>query len=345
MTGIITMEQLASLTPQLSPAQPALLRESTPRIIGGGMFWSPGIGLGAGIILELSADIDSLSQRIAQLPERAGATRPMVSHYLFMVKTLAAAWATRSRPALDAGLDGLRHLGESLLAQDAPPLATALLNMFHGRPSDGPGAVRLVDGLVRRLAAPSAALDAIDADVGSYLAQMACASADLETDTTLVTQRLQADHVHAFILAQQVNTLQGKLAEARARRHSHWLLGPEADEARQDIILHNGALESVMRQLDHIRNGQSAMMAEAAYLQGLLPTLSAYLSGMDRIGAGIRTLAAGTRALRAELDDLKNVLLAGPAVSSQVHAQLQAALPAWRTLTARIASFPPARAD
>ncbi|MDQ1921714.1 hypothetical protein [Massilia pseudoviolaceinigra] len=340
------MEHLASLSPQVSPAQPAVLRESTPRIVGGGRFWSPGIGLGAGIILELSADIDSLSQRIAQLPERAGAVRPMVTHYLFMVKTLAAAWATRSRPGLHAALDGLRYLGESLLAQDAAPLSAALLNMFHGRPSDGgAGAVRLIDGLVRRLAAPSQALDTIDQDVGSYLAQMARASADLETDTVLVTQRLQADHVHAFILAQQVNALQGKLAEARARRHSHWLLGPEAEEARNDIGRHNGALDSVTRQLDHIRNGQSAMMAEAAYLQGLLPTLSAYLSGMDRIGAGIRTVAAGTRALRAELDELKNVLLAGPGVSGQAHAQLQAALPAWRTLAARIATFPPAPAD
>ncbi|MCE3603720.1 hypothetical protein LXA47_08880 [Massilia sp. P8910] len=339
------MEHLASLLPQSSPAKPAVQRESPPRVIGGSMFWSPGIGLGAGIILELSADLDSLSQRIARLPERAGAGRPRVGHYLFMVKTLAAAWATRSRPALDAALDGLRHVGESLLAQDAPPLATALLNMFHGRPSDGAGAVRLLDGLVRRLAAPSAALDAIDQDVGSYLAQMARASADLETDTILATQRLQTDHVHAFILAQQVNTLQGKVAEARARRRSHWLLGPVADEAREDIALHNGALERVMRQLDHIRTGQSAMMAEAAYLQGLLPTLSAYLSGMDRIGAGIRTVAAGTRALRAELDDLKNVLLAGPALSGQAHAQLLAALPAWRTLSARIAAFPRAPAD
>ncbi|HEX8610821.1 MAG TPA: hypothetical protein VF800_05975 [Telluria sp.] len=339
------MAHLASLPPQLSPAQPAALREPSPRMIGGGMFWSPGIGLGAGIILELSGDIDSLSRRIARLPERAGRGRPMVTQYLFMVKTLAAAWATRSRPGLHTALDGLRHVGDSLLAQDAPLLATALLNMFHGRPSSGPGAVRLVDGLVRRLAAPADALSALDQDVGSYLAQMGRASGELETDTVMVTQRLQADHVHAFILAQQVNTLQGRLAEARARRHSHWLLGADAGEARADIDKHSSALESVMRQLDQLREGQTAMMAEAVYLQGLLPTLSAYLSGMDRIGAGVRIAAAGTRALRAELDDLKNVLLAGPAVSNTAHAQLQAALPSWRMLATRIAAFPAAPAD
>ncbi|NHZ37097.1 hypothetical protein [Massilia rubra] len=339
------MAHLASFSPQLSPAQPATLREPSVRTPGGGMFWSPGIGLGAGIILELSGDIDSLSQRIARLPERAGRGRPAVSQYLFMVKTLAAAWATRSRPGLHSALDGLRHLGESLLAQDAAPLATALLNMFHGRPSSGPGAVRLIDALVRRLAAPADELSALDQDVGNYLAQMGRASGALETDTVMVTERLQADHVHAFILAQQVNTLQGRLADARARRHSHWLPGADAAQAGADIETHSGALESVMRELDHIREGQASMMAEAVYLQGLLPTLSAYLSGMDRIGAGIRIAAAGTRALRAELDDLKNVLLAGPAASSTAHAQLQAALPSWRMLAARIAAFPAAPAE
>lgn len=341
------MAHLATFSPQLSPAQPAALREPSPRIAGGGMFWSPGMGLGAGIVLELAGDIDSLSQRIAELPERTGRGRPMVAQYLFMVKTLAAAWATRSCPGLHSALDGLRHVGETLLAQDAPLLATALLNMFHGRPSSGPGAVRLIDALVRRLAAPADALAALEQDVASYLAQMGRASGELETDTVMVTQRLQADHVHAFILAQQVNTLQGRLAEARARRHSHWLPGTEGGDgaARDEIDKHSGALDSVMRQLDHIRAGQAAMTAEAVYLQGLLPTLSAYLGGMDRIGAGIRIAAAGTRALRAELDDLKNVLLAGPAASLAAHAQLEAALPSWRLLTARIAAFPPAQPD
>ncbi|RSZ60196.1 hypothetical protein HF313_21255 [Massilia atriviolacea] len=337
------MAHLATFSPQLAPAQPAALRESAARSTGGGLFWSPGIGLGAGIVLELAADIDGLSQRIAQLPERAARGRPMVTQYLFMVKTLAAAWATRSRPGLHAALDGLRHLGDSLLAQDAPLLAPALLNMFHGRPSCGPGAVRLIDGLVRRLAAPAEALSALDQDVGSYLAQMGRASGELEADTVLATERLQADHVHAFILAQQVDSLQGRLAEARARRDSRWLQGPD-DEAHEEIDKQSGALDSVMRQLDHIRAGQAAMAAEAVYLQGLLPTLSAYLSGMDRIGAGIRIAAAGTRALRAELDELKNVLLAGPAASATAHAQLETALPAWRLLTARIAAFAPAQA-
>lgn len=339
------MAHLASLPPLLSPAQPAAQRESAPRTGAGSMFWRPGIGLGAGIVLELAGDIDSLSQRIAQLPERAAPGRPMVTQYLFMVKTLAAAWATRSRPGLHSALHGLRQLGDSLLAHDAPQLATALLNMLHGRPSSGPGAVRLIDGLVRRLAAPAEALAALDQDVGNCLAQMGRASGDLETDTVLLTQRLQADHVHAFILAQQVNTLQERLAEASARRQSRWLPGADAMAAREAIDRHSGELDSVTRQLAHIRAGQAAMMAEVAYLQGLLPTLSAYLSGMDRIGAGIRIAAAGTRALRAELDELKNVLLAGPAASSTAHEQLQAALPAWRLLAERIASFAPAGPD
>lgn len=339
------MAHLASFPPLLAPAQPAALRESATRTAAGGMFWSPGIGLGAGIVLELSGDIDSLSQRIAQLPERAGRGRPMVTQYLFTVKTLAAAWATRSRPGLHAALDGLRHLGESLLTQDAPLLATALSTMRQGRPSSGPGALRLVDGLARRLAAPAEALSALDDDVGNYLAQMARASGELETDTLLVTRRLQADHVHAFVLAQQLNTLQGCLAEARARRHGRWLLDPGAGNVREEIERQSEALDSVLRQLDHIRASQGAMMAEAMYLQGLLPTLSAYLGGMDRIGAGIRIAAAGTRALRAGLDELKEMLLAGPAASAGAQQQLEAAMPAWRMLAARIATFPPANAD
>ena len=301
------MAHLASFHPQLSPAQPAAQREPSQRLAGGGMFWNPGIGLGAGIVLELAGDIDSLSQRIAELPGHAAGGRPMVTQYLFMVKTLAAAWTTRSRPGMHAALDGLRHLGDGLLAYDAPQLTTALLNMAHGKPSSGPGAVRLIDALVRRLAAPSEALSALDQDVANYLAQMGRASGQLETDTVLATQRLQADHVHAFILAQQVDTLQGRLADARAR--------------------------------------QVAITAEAVHLQGLLPTLAAYLRGMDRIGAGIRIAAAGTRSLRAELDELKNVLLAGPGASAAAHAQLEAAVPAWRLLAARIAAFPPARLD
>ena len=67
------MAHLASFHPQLSPAQPAAQREPSQRLAGGGMFWNPGIGLGAGIVLELAGDIDSLSQRIAELPGHAGA--------------------------------------------------------------------------------------------------------------------------------------------------------------------------------------------------------------------------------------------------------------------------------
>lgn len=334
------MEHATFLSPKVAPAQPAVLHDQPPRMAGGGMFWNPGIGLGVSVILALGPDIDSLSQRIGQLPAPPGTSRPRVGQYLFMVKTLAAAWVTRSRPGLESALNGLRHFGEGLAAQDAPPLDTALLNMANGRPSSGPGAARLIDGLVRRLAAPAEALEAVDTDFGSYLAQMASASADLETDTVRVTQRMQADHVHAFILAQQVNTLQGKLAEARARCHSHWLPGPEAEAARKDSAAHGGALDGVMRQLEHIRADQAAMMTEAAYLQGLLPTLSAYLGGVDRMGAGIHAALVGTRALRADLDQLKNALLAGPANSAEAHAQLHASLPAWRALAAGVAAFP-----
>jgi hypothetical protein len=339
------MTQLASLPPLLAPAQAAALRETAARTPGGALFWNPAIGLGSGIVLELAGDMDSLSQRIARLPERAAPGRPMVARYLFMVKTLAAAWATRSRPGLHGALAGLRLLGESLLAEEAPQLGTALLNMGHGRPSSGPGAVRLIDALVRRLAVPAEALAALDQDAAGYLAQMGRASGELETDTLLLTERLQADHVHAFILAQQLNTLQGRLAEARARRHSRWLPSADAGQAREEIDRHSAALDSVTRQLAHIRASQAAMMAEALYLQGLLPTLSAYLGGMDRIGAGIRIAAQGTHALRAELGELKAVLLAGPAASGNAHARLQAALPAWRMLAARIAAFPPASPD
>ncbi len=315
------------------------VRAALTRFASGGPFWNAGIGLGSSVILALAPEIDTLAERIARLPPRAASTRPMVGQYLIMVKTLSAAWSSHSRPALLRAMAALKHFGDNCAAQDAPLLATALLNMFNGRPDAG-SAARLIDGLVRRLAAPADALAAIEGDFNSYLAQMASASADLETDTVLITQRLQGDHVEAFVLAQRVNMLQGKLNDARARRHAHWLQGPQDEPIRLEIVEHSAELSAVSRQLDHMRAAQAATMSEAAYLQSLLPSLSSFLAAVDRIGAGIRTASSATLTLQGDLAELRSALLAGPAKSAEAHTQLQAALPNWRRLAGAIARLP-----
>ena len=298
-----------------------------------GLFWSAGIGSGAGAIVQLCAPVDAMSERIGQLPVRPALTRPAVGQYLTMLKTLAAAWAMRTRPALMLALGSLNHFGDSL----AQPLifeALAARRADHGR-----AAVRVLDALLRRLAAPAAGFDALNTDFSSYLAQMAAASGDLDADTLLVTQRLEADGVHAFLLSQQASTLQSKLDDATARADAWWLLGPHAGPLRQEISLHGAALEGVRRQLDFLRAEQAATMAEADYLQSLLPTLSTYLAAVDRMGAGIGAVLDGLVSLRRELDELKTGMSAPSGAAGEAELQLGAALPHWRDLSVAAATL------
>ena len=298
-----------------------------------GIFWSAGIGCGAAAIVQLCAPVDAMSGRIRQLPVRPALTRPAVGQYLTMLKTLAAAWAMRTRPALMLALGSLNHFGDSL-GQALVSDALAARGADHG-----PAAVRVLDAQLRLLAAPVAGFDVLNTDFSSYLAQMAAASANLDADTRLVTGRLEADGVHAFLLSQQASTLQSKLDDATARADAWWLLGPHAGSLRQEISLHGAALEGVRRQLDTLRAEQAATRAEAEYLQSLLPTLSAYLAAVDRMGAGIGAVLGGLLSLRGGLADLKALISAQPGAATEAQLQLGAALPHWRALGAAAAAL------
>lgn len=297
-----------------------------------GPFWCGAIGSGAAAVLELVPRIDLLAQRAAQLPVRASLTRPVVGQYLSMVKTLAAAWQLHSRPALLASMEGLLHFGASVGQSFA-------LEAVSGRCADnGRAALRVADALQRRLAAPLAAFDALGADFASYLAQMARVSGELDADTRLVTQRLQADHVHVFLLSQQATALQAKLEHANLREHAGSLAGPPGQALQQERALNACALEGVQRQLEQLRAEQAATLGEADYLQGLMPSVAPYLAAVDRLGAGIDAILAGARVLGARLANLKQSLgeaapAAGPAL------QLAAARPHWQALAAAAASL------
>ncbi|MES2324303.1 MAG: hypothetical protein V4633_18770 [Pseudomonadota bacterium] len=282
----MTMPNVAFLHPRAGAGVPAACAANP--------FWHAGIGSGAAAIAELASHVDVLSRRIAQLQPRMASARPVVGHYLDMVRTLAAAWHGRSRPALQVALE-------------------------DGRPE----VARALD----TLAQPMLALEAVDADVRGALAQMAGATRDLETDTVLVTQRLQADQVHAFILSQQANAMQAKLDDARLKQRAAWLLGPRAEQIRKEMALHGTALDGMRRQLEHLRADQAALMAEAARRQELLPVLSTYLDAVDRMGAAIHALLAGAQGVQMALEQLRD-----GAGLAQAGARLPAALPSWAAL-------------
>lgn len=276
-------------------------------------FWCAAIGHGAAAVLELAPAIDQLSQRAAQLPLRATLTRPVVGQYLCMVKTLAAAWNLHNRPALVASLRALARFGDSVGQARAEATALAALQ--------------------GRLAAPLAAFEALGFDFASYLAQMARVSGELDADTRLVTQRLQADQVHVLLLSQQAALLQGKLDQGGVRGHTCWLVGPPDQAMRQERARHASALEGVRRQLEQLHAEQASTMAEADYLQGLLPTVAPYLAAVDQLGAGIDAIVAGARVLDARLATLAQ---ASAAERADGGAQLAAALAQWHTLAASL---------
>jgi len=255
----------------------------------------------------------------------------VVGQYLSMVKTLAAAWQLHSRPALLASLTGLLHFGASV-GQSFAGQAVSGRRADHRR-----AALRMVDALQRRLAAPLAAFDALGADFASYLAQMARVSGELDADTRVVTQRLQADHVHVFLLSQQATALQGKLEHADLRGHAGSLVGPPGQALQQERALNACALEGVQRQLEQLRADQAATLAEADYLQSLLPSVAPYLADVDRLGAGIDAILAGMRVLGTRLAKLKQSL--GDDTAAGPELQLEVALPHWQALAVAAASL------
>lgn len=300
-----------------------------------GAFWSGAIGVGVSLSVELAGHLDVLSQSIVQLPDGPPASRPAVASYLAMVKTLAAAWSARTRPALLEAVDGLTHVGASLAqANTRDAMAGAGADHCHS-------AARALAGLQRRVGTPATALSALAAEFDALLNSMARATDDLQSDTLLVSERLQADHVHAFLLSQQASALQSKLDDANMRQDAYWLQGPHSEHIRQEIALHGSALEGVRRQLDHLHAEQAATRSEAHYLQKLMPSLSGYLGAFERMAGGIRAALAGTGAMLGELQELQAALAGDPAALPRAKAALRAALPQWRALATSTARLRP----
>lgn len=300
-----------------------------------GAFWSGAIGAGAGIMVELTAHLDVLSRNIVQLPDRPAGSRPAVASYLAMVKTLAAAWSARTRPALLEAIEALTHVGASL----TQPFTLAAL--AGGTADQGQAAARMVEALQRRLAAPATALSHLGADFDALLASMARATHDLHADTLQLSERLQSDHVHAFLLSQQASALQSKLDDANMRQDAYWLQGPHSEQIRQELALHGSALEGVKRQLDHLHAEQAATRCEAHYLQKLMPSLSGYLGAQERMAAGIHAALAGTGAMLGQLQQLQMALAGDASALAGAEASLRIALPQWRSLAAGAARLRP----
>ena len=198
----------------------------------------------------------------------------------------------------------------------------------------------MLEALQRRLAAPLAACEALNAELASYLTQMASASAELDADTRLVTQRLQADHVHVFLLSQQASALQCKLDEAAVRQQAGWLAGPADQALRQESAASSCALEGVRRQLDQLSAEQASTGAEAAYLHSLLPTLTPYLAAVERMASAMADIVAGAQVLTVRLTTLRQLLASDPAAAGHAQEQLAAAAPQWQALAAGVARLP-----
>jgi chromosome segregation ATPase len=299
----------------------AALRRLPPRsMLPGpdGLFWCPAVGSALGIMAELAPHLDTLSASIGHLPERITSTRPAVGDYLGAVKTLATSWHARTRPALQ---------------QLAAALAAVAASVSHGAERKGAASTTLV----RRMASAILQLEKLTGEFQDGLGRMAQASGALDSDTVSLSERLQADQVHALLLSQQASTLQAKLDDATMRQHAYWLLGPHAEQIRQEIAMHNSAREGVRRQLDHLRAEQAALQCEARYLQQLLPSLGSYLAGLDRFGASLRAALGASRALLGQW----RALHAEPdeAPGQAAACELAAAAPHWEGLAASLASL------
>lgn len=296
------------------------LRVVPPQAIGApndGSFWCAAIGSGLTVVVELALHLDIMSASIAHLPQRTALTRPAVGHYLDAVKTLADNWRARLRPALATTADALASAGACITGQ-------ALRKSGTPRARSAKPAGALVPVVSRRLDSAIVLLDAMSSELNQALELITRASRELDSDTVQLTQRMQADQVHALMLSQQASTLQSKLDDATMRQHAYWLLGPHAEQIRQEIAMHSSAREGVRRQLDHLRAEQTAAQAEARYLQHLLPSLSTYLAALDRLGAALRAILGGSRALLGSWRE--------QAATDDLSAQLLAAAPHWQAL-------------
>jgi hypothetical protein len=292
------------------PRPPAVTPDRLPVVDFDTVFWHGAVGNAMDALPELAARSDLLAQRVTQLPMSSILTRPVVGQYLSMVKTLASAWPLHSRPALLAAVESLLHVGQAL----GPEAAVA-----HSA-GQGRAVLRVAEALQRRLAAPTTAFAALGADLASYLAQMGRITTELDADTRLVTERLQADQVHVFLLSQQASQLQ-------SRPGAGGLLAPD------------GPLAQVHAELAQLHAAQAATRAEADYLQAMLPVVAPYLAVATQMGQAIVAMVDALQALGMGLASLQHSpagMLAAAATA------LQSALPHWQAQAAAAARLQPA---
>ncbi len=285
--------------------------------------------------------IDNLAEGIAGFPAPDNGGVAAVVRHIDAAKRLANAWPQRGRPSLVGSLAALKHFGDAFVEVDALRLQNAFVRMAAGEADARQLAGELVSGLIARLDGLITAFESVTGDVNEYLAQMAGVSAKLNADTTVVTERLRAEHEKALALATKATSLQDQIVAAHARHRWHWMLGPLGMLVSQQIDLLSANLRGVSTQLSELQSAQAATMDDAAYLQSLLPALSTYLSGMDQIGAGIGAALCGTQTLQFQLADLKRVIEAAPEAALSANQQLLAALADWRDISSKIGQLPP----
>jgi hypothetical protein len=299
-------------------------------------FRSAEINAGTTVVSSTLALLDTLSNRIAQLPDVGNNNIPALNQHINAVKSLANAWPTTNRPSLLAAMQQLKGFGDSFISSDAPALQRAFQSMADNQQGAQQAAVDLTSQIIQKLSGPSLAVNTVTHDIGDYLGQLATASSDISGDASTVAQRIQNDQVRSAMLAAQASSLQGKLNDARSRAKWYWLMGPLAALLAQEIDSLASNLSGVIDQLNQIRADQASTLAEENYLQALLPALNAYLTGVNQMGAGINSILAGIQALQSQLGQLKGAIESSPGAGAFASAQLQAAMADWQDISTKL---------
>ena len=325
------------------PACPAGQDPRPPLLKTVSAFRDGGIGDGADAVASVIALLDSLAAGIAQQRSPGPHCAPLVGRHIDAVRDLARDWPDRLRPGVLASMAALKHFGEQFVELEAPRLQTAFGRMRRQDLDERAQAARLVLDLGARLAALAQGFDGVALAVNDYLSTMARAALDLETDTANVGRALQSGQSRAHALACLASRLRLRLRlETPSTRTTRpWLpaaIGALLDQARRAPT---ARLVGVAHELDRVRSAQAGSMQDAASLQSLLPALSSYLNAIDRLGAGVSSVLAGSATLQAQLADLHGALLANPASGAMASAQLRAALADWRSIARRIGRLPP----
>ena len=301
-------------------------------------FRDGGIGEGADAVAAVIALLDSLAAGIAQQRSPGPDCAPLIGRHVDAVRALARDWPDRLRPGVLASMASLKHFGEQFVEREAPQLQTAFGRMRRQDLDERSQAAGLVLHVSGRLAVLAQGFDSVALAVSDYLSTMARASLELETDTAEVARRLQSGQSRAQALACLASRLRLELPPRAPRTWLPAVLATLLDHARRTPT---ARLVGVAHELDRVRSAQAGTMQDAASLQSLLPALSSYLNAIDRLGAGVSAVLAGSATLQAQLAELHGALLANPASGAIASAQLRAALADWRSIARRIGRLPP----